>query len=93
MQAGFTAGQGAADVDFVWEKWVKQDEQEHVKRLEMLDEVEEWKLLATHYCVAWGWRDGTPSEPSSGTTSGQGSDDIFTRVWKNIISQQDSSSK
>lgn len=21
----------------------------------MLDEMEEWRLLASHYCLAWGW--------------------------------------
>lgn len=92
VQAGFTAGQGAADVDFLWEKWVKEDEKDHVKRLEMLDEVEEWKLLATHYCCAWGWREGVMSDPNSGNTSEQRSDDIFTRAWKDIFGQQDSSS-
>jgi [phosphatase 2A protein]-leucine-carboxy methyltransferase len=53
---GFSGGQQAADVDFLWEVWVGGGEKERVKRLEMLDELEEWRLLARHYCVAWGWR-------------------------------------
>ncbi|KAL2799807.1 S-adenosyl-L-methionine-dependent methyltransferase [Aspergillus keveii] len=57
-QQGFDAGQAAADVDFLWERWVNEDEKERVAGLEMLDEMEEWKLLAQHYCVAWGWREG-----------------------------------
>ncbi|KAL4750685.1 leucine carboxyl methyltransferase 1 [Aspergillus terricola var. indicus] len=56
---GFNGGQAAADVDFLWERWVTEDEKERVAGLEMLDEVEEWKLLAQHYCVAWGWREGS----------------------------------
>ncbi|KAI9812267.1 MAG: hypothetical protein M1832_000457 [Thelocarpon impressellum] len=56
--AGFGAGQGSADVDFIWEAWIAEAEKERIARLEMLDEVEEWRLLAQHYCVAWGWRDG-----------------------------------
>lgn len=56
--AGFADGQGARDVHQIWESdaWVEARERERVERLEWLDEVEEWKLLASHYCVAWGWR-------------------------------------
>ena len=46
------------DVDFLFERWLGDAETERVCSVEMLDEVEEWKLLAGHYCVAWGWRDG-----------------------------------
>lgn len=53
---GFCDGQSAADVDFLWERWVSKEEKERVSGLEMLDEMEEWQLLARHYCVAWGWR-------------------------------------
>ncbi|KAK8205893.1 leucine carboxyl methyltransferase [Phyllosticta capitalensis] len=55
---GFSSGQGAADVNFISEQWVSESEKERVASLEMLDEMEEWILLAKHYCVAWGWRDG-----------------------------------
>lgn len=56
--AGFTKGQGARDVYQIWEsdEWVSESERSRVEKLEWLDEVEEWKLLAGHYCVAWGWR-------------------------------------
>ncbi|KAK1988555.1 leucine carboxyl methyltransferase [Colletotrichum cereale] len=43
-------------VERIWENWVSTEEKERVDRLEGLDEVEEWKLLADHYVVAWGWR-------------------------------------
>lgn len=55
-ELGFDAGQAVADVDFLWERWVSEEEKERVCRVEMLDEIEEWQLLARHYCVAWGWR-------------------------------------
>ncbi|KAL8668666.1 MAG: hypothetical protein Q9168_006720 [Polycauliona sp. 1 TL-2023] len=55
---GLTGGQEAKTVDEVWEKGVGREEKEWVAALEMVDEVEEWRLLAGHYCVAWGWRDG-----------------------------------
>ncbi|KAK5138033.1 hypothetical protein LTR08_005830 [Meristemomyces frigidus] len=56
--AGFSDGQGARDVSQMYQadSWVTQAERERVEKLEWLDEVEEWKLLASHYCVAWGWR-------------------------------------
>ena len=56
--AGFNSGQGARDVHQLWEsdQWVSRGERDRVEKLEWLDEVEEWKLLARHYCVAWGWR-------------------------------------
>lgn len=43
-------------VDKIWERWVGEEEKERVEGLEMLDEVEEWVLLAGHYIVVWGWR-------------------------------------
>ena len=47
---------GGADVNTLWEKGVEEKEKERVAGLEMVDEVEEWELLAGHYCVCWGWR-------------------------------------
>ena len=49
-------GTGGASVKDLWDKGVEEDEKERVAGLEMVDEVEEWELLAGHYCVAWGWR-------------------------------------
>ncbi|KAL8999403.1 MAG: hypothetical protein Q9169_001717 [Polycauliona sp. 2 TL-2023] len=63
---GFTAGQEAKTVDEVWEMGVGREEKERVAGLEMVDEVEEWRLLAGHYCVAWGWRDGDGDEEGKG---------------------------
>lgn len=54
---GFTEGQRVQTVDELWEG-VSEREKERVGRLEMVDEVEEWRLLAGHYCVSCGWRDG-----------------------------------
>ena len=49
-------GTGGASVKDLWDKGVDEEEKERVAGLEMVDEVEEWELLAGHYCVAWGWR-------------------------------------
>lgn len=73
--AGFGKGQLAADTAFIFNKWVDETEKERVAGLEMLDELEEWTLLAQHYCVAWGWR--------------QEDDDIFGKAWQGIEGQRD----
>jgi len=56
-EQGFGNGQAAGDIEFIWKRWVSKEEKERVAGLEMLDEMEEWELLARHYCIAWGWRD------------------------------------
>ena len=68
---GFVDGQGAVDIDFVWDVWVEAEEKKRVAGLEMLDEVEELNLLAKHYCVAWGWRDGKREEEGNGKGQGR----------------------
>ncbi|KAH0370982.1 leucine carboxyl methyltransferase, partial [Aureobasidium melanogenum] len=74
--AGFVSGQGAADVEQIYygDEWVSEKERDRVERLEWLDEVEEWKLLASHYCVAWGWRDGEEK--------------VFGEAWKDVGGQR-----
>ncbi|KAL9626883.1 MAG: hypothetical protein Q9204_006964, partial [Flavoplaca sp. TL-2023a] len=67
---GFTGGQGAKTMDGVWEEEVPRGEKERVAGLEMVDEVEEWRLLAGHYCVAWGWRDGDADNDNTGIWKG-----------------------
>ena len=52
---GFTTGQGAIDINFAHDNWMGKDELQRISRLEFLDEMEEWRLLASHYCLAWGW--------------------------------------
>ncbi|PLB34130.1 protein C-terminal leucine carboxyl O-methyltransferase ppm1 [Aspergillus candidus] len=79
QEHGFHGGQAAADVDFLWERWVDEAEKERVAGLEMLDEMEEWKLLARHYCVAWGWREGTTGGQTTGVFDG----------WRGMEGQKD----
>jgi [phosphatase 2A protein]-leucine-carboxy methyltransferase len=71
--AGFVDGQGAVDVEQIYytPDWVTLQERDRVERLEWLDEVEEWKLLASHYCVAWAWRDTANTA-------------VFGHAWKNV---------
>lgn len=41
-------------IDAIWDDWVMPEEKQRLDHLEGLDEVEEWKLLASHYLVVWG---------------------------------------
>jgi [phosphatase 2A protein]-leucine-carboxy methyltransferase len=54
---GFDGGQNGADTDWLWKNWMPAEEKQRVNQLEMLDEVEEWELLAQHYLITWGWKD------------------------------------
>jgi len=78
--AGFGGGQRVAAVDWLWEAWVAREEKGRVARCEMLDEVEEWRLLAGHYCVAWGWRDAV--EGAGGERDGGGG--LFGQAWAEL---------
>lgn len=73
-EQGFRSGQAAGDIEFIWKRWVSEEEKERVAGLEMLDEMEEWELLARHYCIAWGWRDQDGIPAFAG--------------WKDLASQQ-----
>lgn len=64
-ESGFDST-GYATIENAWDTWVDQRERERVDRLEGLDEVEEWKLLAAHYIVVWGTR-GVELGPTSRT--------------------------
>lgn len=75
-EAGFSDGQNSADINFIYEKWIDKAEQQRVAKCEMLDEVEEWVMLAQHYCIAWGARD-----PGNG---------VFGSAWKDLPTQPDS---
>jgi [phosphatase 2A protein]-leucine-carboxy methyltransferase len=59
-------GVGAIDLDYMWSSWVDDKEKDRVTELEWMDEVEEWILLMKHYCVAWGWRDGSEKSAKGG---------------------------
>ncbi|KAI9741422.1 MAG: Transcription initiation protein spt3 [Claussenomyces sp. TS43310] len=53
---GFWKMQDAATILWIWENWIPGVEKERINSLEMLDEVEEWELLAKHYAIAWAYR-------------------------------------
>jgi [phosphatase 2A protein]-leucine-carboxy methyltransferase len=66
--------QCAADINFIWNRWVDVAEKERVASCEMLDEIEEWILLAQHYCIVWGWRDSSEG-------------DVLGEAWSELQSQ------
>ena len=62
-------------VDAIWDGWVGPAEKARVDSLEGgLDEVEEWRLLAGHYVVAWGWRGGGGMDLEVAKPGGRGKD-------------------
>ncbi|EPS39140.1 hypothetical protein H072_7060 [Dactylellina haptotyla CBS 200.50] len=77
---GFNTGMGACDVNFIHDRWIEQREKERIDGLELLDEREEWVLLAKHYCVAWGW---VESSLPSGDTN-----DLTFHNWSQLPVQQ-----
>lgn len=40
----------------VYQNWLDATERERIAGLEIFDEIEEWVMLAEHYCVAVAWR-------------------------------------
>jgi [phosphatase 2A protein]-leucine-carboxy methyltransferase len=72
---GFVDGQGTIDINSAHDQWMGQDELHRIAKLEMLDEMEEWQLLAKHYCIVWGWTDvGIKA----------GSTNSAFQLWRNI---------
>lgn len=59
---GFDMFQEGASINWLWENWI--DRQEHVRlnKILMVDEEEEWKLLAGHYLVCWAAREAEVKE-------------------------------
>lgn len=81
-EAGFVDGQGARDIHGIYyglasdgEEWISEAERARIESLEWLDEIEEWTLLARHYCVAWAWRNAEPSTNSK---------HVFDLAWGSI---------
>jgi hypothetical protein len=62
-ECGLVSGQDAIDINFAHDHWVGKEELGRIAKLELLDEMEEWCLLASHYCIAWGWRINGGNKP------------------------------
>ncbi|KAF4587211.1 Leucine carboxyl methyltransferase superfamily [Ophiocordyceps camponoti-floridani] len=65
---------GHATVEEIWDEWVDDEEKARLDALEGLDEVEEWRLLAAHYVVAWGNKGAGLLSSNFGRISGAGHD-------------------
>jgi [phosphatase 2A protein]-leucine-carboxy methyltransferase len=40
----------------IWDGWISGEEKDRLRRCEMVDEEEEWHLLAGHYGIVRAWR-------------------------------------
>ncbi|CAG8492454.1 11815_t:CDS:2 [Scutellospora calospora] len=52
----------AVDMNEVYDLYIDPKEHIRISKLEMLDELEEWHLLASHYCIAWAYKVTTESQ-------------------------------
>ncbi|KAG9300692.1 hypothetical protein G9A89_023490 [Geosiphon pyriformis] len=46
---------GAVDINQLHDHYIDHKELSRVSQLEVLDELEEWRLLAAHYCITWAY--------------------------------------
>ena len=77
-KAGFDMFQQGASIDWLWENWIEGGEHVRLDRILMVDEEEEWKLLAGHYLVLWAAREA------------EGRDGAF-EGWDNLKGEVESS--
>ena len=49
------SGATAIDMNTVSERCISQAEEDRVRRIEMMDEWEEARLMLAHYCLSWAW--------------------------------------
>ncbi|KAL0083940.1 S-adenosyl-L-methionine-dependent methyltransferase [Phycomyces blakesleeanus] len=55
----------AVDINELHDHWLDVTEKSRIARLEILDELEEWHLLSSHYCVSWAYKTDEPDTPWS----------------------------
>ncbi|KAI9495004.1 hypothetical protein BDB00DRAFT_870722 [Zychaea mexicana] len=58
-------GAKAVDTNTIHDQYLDRSDISRMARLEILDELEEWHLLAAHYCVAWAYKSATAKEAFS----------------------------
>lgn len=56
----------AVDVNMIHDQYLEKSEISRMAKLEILDELEEWRLLSAHYCVAWAYKANDFAETFSG---------------------------
>ncbi|CAG8490604.1 19164_t:CDS:2, partial [Racocetra persica] len=61
LSRGWTHAE-AVDMNEIYDFYIDPKEHIRISKLEMLDELEEWHLLASHYCIAWAYKVSTESQ-------------------------------
>ncbi|ORE06106.1 leucine carboxyl methyltransferase [Rhizopus microsporus var. microsporus] len=46
----------AIDINTVHDKCISKEELTRIAKIEILDELEEWRMLSAHYCIAWAYK-------------------------------------
>lgn len=64
----------ALDINMVHDTLLDPRDFSRMAKLEMLDEMEEWRLLSEHYCVAWAYKSCNAKGAFSSITLGKSDD-------------------
>lgn len=56
QEAGFTSGVGVHTMLEVYREYVDAKERGRIERIEFLDELEEWNLIMSHYCLSYAFK-------------------------------------
>ncbi|KAI8148337.1 leucine carboxyl methyltransferase 2-like protein [Fennellomyces sp. T-0311] len=64
-------GAKAVDTSTIHDQYLDRSDIARMARLEILDELEEWHLLAAHYCVAWAYKSAAAKDAFSSIQLGR----------------------
>lgn len=56
---GYIGAAEAVDWWTLWNEWLDEEKRREAEAKEPLEEIEYWRDLFQHYCLAWAYRDGT----------------------------------
>ncbi|KAJ3187577.1 carboxy methyl transferase for protein phosphatase 2A [Irineochytrium annulatum] len=64
-------GARAVSMKDAYDVHLSEEEKARVGKLEIFDEVEEWRMMGEHYCVSWGWNARTLDETGGSVGAGE----------------------
>ena len=60
QQCGFSTATGVHNMLEIYQKYLDGAERKRTERIEFLDELEEWNLIMSHYCLSYGAKGSSP---------------------------------
>ncbi|KAJ3086215.1 hypothetical protein HDU96_005005 [Phlyctochytrium bullatum] len=73
-------GASAVTMRDAYDKHLSQEERDRVAKLEIFDEVEEWRLMGDHYCLSWAW-----SVPLTEGSTDPSEEQLKMKTWLELI--------